>query len=110
MGEAAIIKATGAPRRNVRTRTEKTAGYPAKMLRSIFEDLVMDRGVTGIVSFCSHAGISLPQHNAGETWWPTFSAHYRDGAALDQLCTDLATWGPIASRVMEIQLEARGHG
>lgn len=78
-------------------------------LRIIFEDLVMDRGETGILSFCAHAGIPIARL-AGDAWWPAFSAHYRDGAAMDQLCTDLATWGPIASRVMEIRLEAQRHG
>lgn len=96
------------------TRPDKTARKqgtrdPATALRTIFDDLVMDRTETGIVSFCAHAGIPLSQ-TVGDAWWPAFSAHYRDGAAMDALCTDLATWGPIASRVVEIQLEARRHG
>jgi hypothetical protein len=97
------------PPRPAKAKSPKAEPDAALRLRTIFEDLVMDRGETGILSFCAHVGIPIARME-GDAWWPAFSARYRDGAAMDQLCTDLATWGPIASRVMEIQLEARRHG
>lgn len=92
-----------------RARKARPRGDPQGVLSEIFADLVLDRGETGILSFCAHAGIKLPPTDAG-AWWLTFAGHYSDGAEMDRLCTDLATWGPIASRVVEIQLEAQRHG
>lgn len=97
------------PRADKTGRKQVKPRDPAKALRTIFDDLVLDRAETGILSFCAHARIPLARLD-GDAWWPAFSAHYRDGAAMDALCTDLATWGPIASRVVEIQLEAKRHG
>jgi hypothetical protein len=42
--------------------------------------------------------------------WEVFRGHYTRGDTIDvhKFATDLATWGPIASRVVEIQLESGG--
>lgn len=100
----------GENRRPPTSKVVRDSGKPDAKLHGIFTELVMDREETGILSFCRHAGIVLPSD--GDAWWPTFQAHYRDGEAIDhgRVCRDLATWGPIASRVVEIQLEARRHG
>jgi hypothetical protein len=39
-------------------------------------------------------------------WWPTFKAHYTKRGAIEEhrAWSDLATWPPIASRVMELRL------
>jgi hypothetical protein len=78
-------------------------------LRGFFEDLVLDPAEIGILSFCKHAGLNvlaLPPNQ----WWPAFKAHYTARGMVDEnkVATDLATWGPIASRVVELQLAKHG--
>jgi hypothetical protein len=72
---------------------------------SWFEDLVIDGR---LLSFTDHAGIQLEGVPADQVW-EVFRGHYTRGDTIDirQFATDLATWGPIASRVVEIQLEQR---
>jgi hypothetical protein len=77
-------------------------------LRGLFEDLVMDRGETGIVSFCHHAGIPLTWSGeaVSRAWWAAFLGNYvtPDGR-LDEtrVAFDLSTWKPIVARVRELQ-------
>jgi hypothetical protein len=70
---------------------------------SWFEGLVIDGG---LMSFTSHAGIEL-KDVPPEKAWDAFRAHYTRSGAIDinKFATDLATWGPIASRIVELQLE-----
>ena len=93
-----------------KTRPEPRTEAEA-MLRGLFDDLAMDRGKgTGLVAFCEHAGIDLLRRPAPQ-WWPAFQAHYlgEDGAIdAGRVSRDLATWGPIASRVMELRLDRQG--
>ncbi len=80
-------------------------------VRRMFQELVTDESETGIVPFCQHAGIVMPQ--AAEKWWPTFLVHYtgEDGAPdHSRMCNDLATFPPVLRRVQEIQREMRRHG
>jgi hypothetical protein len=77
-------------------------------LWSAFEDFVIDGD---LLSFTDHAGIDLKGVRA-ERVWDKFMAHYtRKGRIdMDHFLKDLATWGPIASRIVELQLEARCQG
>jgi hypothetical protein len=70
---------------------------------SWFEDLVIDGR---LLSFTDHAGIKLEGVPPAQVW-EVFRGHYTRGGTIDveKFATDLATWGPIASRVVEIQLE-----
>jgi hypothetical protein len=72
---------------------------------SWFEDFVTDGD---LLSFTDHAGIKLRGVPAPLVW-DVFRGHYTRGGRIDveRFATDLATWGPIASRVVEIQLEQR---
>jgi hypothetical protein len=72
---------------------------------SWFEDFVIDGR---LLSFTDHAGIKLEGVPAAQVW-NVFRGHYTRGDTIDvhKFATDLATWGPIASRVVEIQLERR---
>jgi hypothetical protein len=72
-----------------------------------FEHFVMD---SDLLSFADHAGIKFPRGGDPDRVWDIFRDHYTDGDAgvdLDKFLSDYATWGPIASRVVEIQLERR---
>lgn len=73
-------------------------------LASLFMDL-LEGGAT-VLSFCGHAGIPITMTLNAEGWWPTFRAHYAKRGVVDEarVATDLATWPPIASRVMELRL------
>lgn len=89
--------------------TKRTKDKPAEeRLAGLFEDLVMGDGDAGIVSFCRHAGIDLRDVPAAQ-WWPAFRGFYVSRGAVDEnrVAADLATWPPIASRVIELQLAAR---
>lgn len=59
-----------------------------------------------LLSFTDHAGIKLESVPPAQVW-DVFRGHYTRGDAIDveKFATDLATWGPIASRVVELQLE-----
>ena len=72
-------------------------------LWSAFEDFVIDGD---LLSFTDDAGIDL-QGVRAERVWDKFKAHYtRDGRIdMDHFLKDFATWGPIASRIVELQLE-----
>ena len=68
-----------------------------------FEEFVTDGT---LLSFTDHAGIDL-RGVKPERVWDIFRDHYsRDGRIdMDQFLKDFATWGPIASRVVELLLE-----
>jgi hypothetical protein len=73
-------------------------------LAGMFEELVIDGD---LLSFTGHAGINLQRVPADQAW-DVFRGHYERGDAgvdFEKFLTDFATWGPIASRVVEIQLE-----
>jgi hypothetical protein len=73
---------------------------------SWFEDFVIDGR---LFSFTDHAGIKLDGVPPDQVW-DVFRGHYTRGdntIDVRKFATDLATWGPIASRVVEIQLERR---
>jgi hypothetical protein len=72
-------------------------------LWSAFEDFVIDGD---LLSFTDHAGIKVRGVLSGQVW-DVFRRHYTRGDTIDieKFATDLATWGPIASRIVEIQLE-----
>jgi hypothetical protein len=72
-------------------------------LWSGFEDFVIDGD---LLSFTDHAGIDLRDVKA-ERVWDKFKAHYtRHGRIdMDHFLKDFTTWGPIASRIVELQLE-----
>jgi len=68
-----------------------------------FETYVIDGD---LLSFTDHAGIRIRDVPPAKVW-DVFRDHYTRGGRIDieKVATDLATWGPIASRVVEIQLE-----
>lgn len=72
-------------------------------LWSTFEDFVTEGN---LFSFTDHAGIDLRDIEAGRVW-NKFRAHYtRNGRIdMDQFLNDFSTWGPIASRVVELLQE-----
>jgi hypothetical protein len=77
-------------------------------LLGLFEDLMRDPPEIGVLSFSKHAGLDLLALPPAE-WWSAFRAHYTADGAVDEnrIGGDLATWGPIAARVVELQLKAR---
>jgi len=80
-----------------------TKGAADARLRGLFEDLMRDPAEIGVLSFCKHAQLDLLALPA-EQWWPAFRAHYTARGVVDEnkVATDLVTWGPIASRVVEL--------
>jgi hypothetical protein len=68
-----------------------------------FEEFVMEGN---LFSFTDHAGIDLRDVTA-EHVWDKFKAHYTRAGRIDMdnFLKDFATWGPIASRIVELQLE-----
>jgi hypothetical protein len=96
-----------------RNMTAKTARKPKariskteaeSWLWSAFEELVIDGD---LFSFTDHAGINV-RTTPPDNVWDRFRVHYDRGEAgidFERYVTDFATWGPIASRVVEIQLE-----
>jgi hypothetical protein len=71
------------------------------LLWNHFEEFAIDGG---LLSFTDHAGIKL---GSAERAWDNFRDHYkRDGwFEFDRFLRDFTTWGPIASRIVELQLE-----
>jgi hypothetical protein len=73
-------------------------------LWGMFEEFLIDGD---LLSFTDHAGIDL-RRVPPDRAWDKFGGHYERGDAgvdFDKFLFDFATWGPIASRVVEIQLE-----
>jgi hypothetical protein len=64
-----------------------------------------------LVSFCDHVGLKL-RDIAPDGVWDAFREHYTGNGRidLDRFVTDFTTWGPIASRIVQLQLEARCKG
>ena len=73
------------------------------VLWEMFEDFVTDGS---LFSFTDHAGIDLRTVRADKIW-DKFLAHYSQSGRIDidHYLKDFATWGPIASRIVELQLE-----
>ncbi len=71
-----------------------------------FEDFVIDGN---LLSFTDHAGIDLRGVEA-EQVWDKFKAHYTQNGRIDmdRFLKDFTTWGPIASRIVELLLERNG--
>ena len=88
---------------NQKRKARWSKRYDENSMWSWFEGLVIDGG---LLSFTSHAGIEL-EDVPPEKVWDAFQAHYTRSGAIDmnKFATDLATWGPIASRIVELQLE-----
>lgn len=74
-------------------------------MRSWFEDFVNDGD---LLSFTDHAGIRVRDIPPAKVW-DVFRDHYTRGGTInvEKFATDLATWGPIASRIVEVQLEQK---
>ena len=75
-------------------------------LFGMFEEFVIDGD---LLSFTDHAGIDLRRVHP-ERVWDRFRSHYErgdDGVDFKKFLKDFTTWGPIASRVVELQMEAR---
>lgn len=73
-------------------------------LWGMFEEFVIDGD---LLSFTDHAGIDLRRVHPDQVW-DRFRGHYERGHAgvdFDKFLFDFSTWGPIASRVVELQLE-----
>jgi hypothetical protein len=73
-----------------------------------FEEFVIEGD---LASFCEHAGLKL-RGIAPDGVWDAFREHYTGNGRIDmdRFVTDFATWGPIASRIVQLQLEARCKG
>ena len=73
-----------------------------------FEEFVIEGN---LASFCDHVGLKL-RDMAPDGVWDAFREHYTANGRInmDRFVTDFATWGPIASRIVELQLEARCKG
>ena len=74
-------------------------------LWGMFEEFVIDGD---LFSFTDHAGIKIPRVVEADRVWDIFRDHYTDGEAgvdMEKFLSDFATWGPIASRVIEIKRE-----
>ena len=74
-------------------------------LWSTFEEFVMEGN---LFSFTDHAGINL-QDVPADRVWDMFKAHYtrNNRIDIDRFVNDFSTWGPIASRIVELLLEER---
>src|SRR6476620_12758575 len=88
---------------NQKPKAKRSKRDDENSMWSWFEDLVTDGR---LLSFTDHAGIKLEGVPTARVW-DVFRGHYTRGDAIDveKFATDLATWGPNASRVVEIQLE-----
>jgi hypothetical protein len=74
-----------------------------------FEDFVIGGD---LFSFTNHAGIKIPRGVASDRVWDIFRDHYTNGDAgvdMDKFLLDFSTWGPIASRIVELQMEKAGN-
>jgi hypothetical protein len=79
------------------------------LLWSGFEDFVIGGD---LYSFTDHAGIEIPRGVASDRVWDIFRDHYTKGDAgvdMDKFLRDFSTWGPIASRIVELQMEKAGN-
>ncbi len=75
-------------------------------LWGMFEELLIDGD---LFSFTNHAGIDMQRVHPDQAW-ERFRGHYERGdeaADFQTFLKDFATWGPIASRTVELQMEAR---
>jgi hypothetical protein len=73
-------------------------------LWGMFEEFLIDGD---LFSFTDHAGIKL-QGVGPDRVWDLFRRHYErgdEGVDFENFLTDFSTWGPIASRTIELQLE-----
>jgi hypothetical protein len=73
-------------------------------LWGMFEEFLIDGD---LFSFTDHAGIDARRVRPDQVW-DTFRGHYERGHAgvdFEKFLTDFLTWGPIASRTIELQLE-----
>src|ERR1700685_3458685 len=73
-------------------------------LFGMVEEFVID---SDLLSFTDHAGINL-QRVPPDQVWDAFCSHYERGDAgvdFEKFLFDFTTWGPIASRIVELQLE-----
>ena len=86
--------------------TRKSLREVESLLWNGFEDFVVDGD---LLSFADHAGIDL-RGVKDEQIWDQFRAHYtRDNRIdMDRFLNDFTTWGPIASRIVELLLERNG--
>jgi hypothetical protein len=68
-----------------------------------FEEFVTEGN---LASFCEHAGLKL-WDIAPDDVWDAFREHYTANGRIDmdRFVLNFATWGPIASRIVELQLE-----
>lgn len=92
------------PKRKPKGKMSKTKAENS--LWGMFEEFVIDGD---LLSFTEHAGIDLRRVDPDRVW-DRFRAHYERGDAgvdFDKFLKDFTTWGPIASRVVELQMEAR---
>jgi hypothetical protein len=83
--------------------------YAENSLWGGFEDFVIGGD---LYSFTDHAGIKIPRGVAPDRVWGIFRDHYTNGDAgvdMDKFLLDFATWGPIASRIVELQMEKAGN-
>jgi hypothetical protein len=73
-----------------------------------FEEFVTEGD---LASFCEHIGLKF-RGIAPDAVWDAFREHYTANSRInmDRFVTNFATWGPIASRIVELQLEARCKG
>src|ERR1700688_1947519 len=95
---------TAKTKRKPKAKMSKTEAENS--LWNMFEDFVMDGD---IFSFTDHAGIDVRRAHPDQVW-DKFCGHYNQegtDAGFDRFLKDFATWGPIASRTVELQMEAR---
>jgi hypothetical protein len=73
-----------------------------------FEEFVTEGN---LVSFCEHIGLKL-RDIAPDAEWDAFWEHYTENVRInmDRFVNDFFAWGPIASRIVELQREARCKG
>jgi hypothetical protein len=71
------------------------------LLWNHFEEFLIDGN---LLSFTDHARINL---GSDDRAWENFRDHYKvEGRfEFDRFLRDFMTWGPIASRIVELQLE-----
>ena len=68
-----------------------------------YEEFVIEGN---LASFYEHVGLKL-LGIAPDDVWDAFRAHYtaKGRIDMDRFLKDFSTWGPIASRIVELQLE-----
>jgi hypothetical protein len=97
-------------KRNMTAKTRRKPKGPMSKreaenaLWGMFEEFLIDGD---LFSFTDHAGIDV-RHAPPDHVWDRFRGQYERGDAgvdFDKFLTDFCTWGPIASRTIELQLE-----